>query len=176
MKAILPLFFPTILLTFKGNAQQQEGETCLFTCMHHIDPRKTVDDYIRDFELFTGTEQDIYQYGANGTFLQLAGYIGSELDTLGLITTSMRKAIDSGYAVIAIIKPAEGWLYHVIIVYQYEPIGPGNPLINRLVYYDPKTGINTNRIPIWDFMEQQRFCVAVKKRRLLTRTDFEQLH
>ena len=59
-------------LTFSAHGQMQDGQTCLFTCIKHLDPIKSVDQLIRNFHQLTRTRQNVYTDGAIGTIREVA--------------------------------------------------------------------------------------------------------
>ena len=84
-------------LTFSAHGQMQDGQTCLFTCIKHLDPIKSVDQLIRNFHQLTHPRQNVYTDGAIGTIREVAQFIGSEVHTKNLNGTSITGALDSGY-------------------------------------------------------------------------------
>lgn len=167
MKTILTAF--TIFLSLFAYSQRQEGQTCLFTCLNHIDSRKSVSDYIHDYSLFTHTRRDVYLNGAKGSTEEIASFIRSEFDTIDLRKCSIISAIDSGYAVIALVRPGHSWcqnVQHVITIQGYYSTDPKNPTITELIFYDPDTGNSKERITLEDFLVHwQLYCVAVRAAR-----------
>jgi hypothetical protein len=158
-----------IILALSAVGQRQEGQTCLFTCMNHLGPSKSVFDYIRDFNRFTGTRQDVYSDGAAGTVKELSQFIKSEFDTKDLDKTSIIDAIDSGYSVISMVHSMRESEYsnlaHVIVLEGYSSTDPKNPETTYLVFYDPLTGSDAERIPLEDFLTNwQVYGLGVKRR------------
>lgn len=157
-----------IVLALRADGQKQEGQTCLFACMNHVDPRKSVDDYIRDFNQFTGSRQDVYSDGAAGTTKELAQFIKSEFDTEDLKKTTIMHAIDSGYSIISIVQPRH-WscmsAMHVIVLQGYHSSDLNDPFNTELVFYDPETGSNTERVTLAEFTAKwQVYALGVKRK------------
>lgn len=160
---------PLVLtLSLSAQGQRQDGQTCLFTCMNHVDPRKTVDRYIRDFSRLTHTRQDVYSSGATATLEEFEQFFKSEFDTKDLQLTSVTDAIDSGYSIISIVQK---WdisypdLTHVIVLESYRSKNPKNPIITTLRFYDPATGNDEGSVTLEDFRANwQVYILGVKPR------------
>jgi hypothetical protein len=162
MKNILLTF--TSLLSLNAFGQMQAGQTCLFTCMHHVDPRKSVEKYIHDFSLFEHTKQDVFHNGAMGTLQEIVQFIKSEFDTIDLAKTGVIGAIDSGYVVFALVQE-ESDLLHAIVIHRYYSIDPKNDRFTKLIYYDPATGSDDEHVRLKDFLlDWQLYSVGVKHR------------
>lgn len=166
MKSILIAF--AIGLTLIAHGQTQRGQSCLFTCMYHLDLSKSVDQYIQDFSLFTHTLQDIYSDGARGSIREVAQFIRSELNTKNLDRTSIIEALDSGYSVISVVRPwgdQHSDYLHVIVLQGYYSTDPTNPVITVLIFYEPSTGTSNRRVKLEDFLANwQLYSAGVKSK------------
>ena len=153
-----------ILLTLSVYGQIQAGQTCLFTCMYHVDPRKSVEEYIHDFRLFEHTKQDVFHNGATGTLREIVQFIKSEFDTINLTNAGIIGAIDSGYVVFALVQEDPD-LLHAIVIHHYKSLDPKNARITKLIYYDPGTGSDDEQVRLKDFLRNWQISfTGVKKK------------
>ena len=138
------ILFLMSLSTYAVNTRPEEpqrGNTCLFTCMNHLQPSKSVDDFIADFNSFLGTNQDGYTSGAKATLQQNSDFINSEFKTKDLREVGLMPALDSGYNVLTCLKLYDENgvpTYHEIVLTGYVPNENYKKI--KLKFYDPQTG------------------------------------
>jgi hypothetical protein len=148
-------------------AQKQVGQTCLFTCLHKIDPTRTVKQYIQAFTLYTGsgTVGEIYDNGPVASIQTLLGYIATVTDTISVSHIGLIGALDSGYQVMASIhfQDQDGNdLQHEILISGYRSKDKLNARVTDLLFYDPNSG-RTERMNMQDFLTtSQLYSIAVK--------------
>jgi hypothetical protein len=164
-KYIMILLFAIAALNSKG--QKQEGQTCLFTVLHRVDPSRTVKQYVTAFNTFVGEKQDVYENGPVASIQTLLGFIGSQVDTISVTHMGLINALDSGYAVMSSIhfQDEQGNnLEHEILITGYRSKDKANARLTDLLFYDPNSG-RTEKMNMQDFLTtSQLYSIAVKSK------------
>jgi hypothetical protein len=151
------------LSTFAGNPEAQDGQTCLFTVLHYINPDKPVNDFIRDFKIFTHSNGDIYKDGAKATANQIINYVSTEFDTVNSI--SVLDGLDRGDVVmstITILTEDGNSIYHEILFTSYKAKETNNPFKIDLFFYNPATG-KQEKINMMEWMKSNPLYFIVVK-------------
>lgn len=140
----LVLFLLIILASVTAKAQKiQEGQTCLFQCIHYVHPDTSVRTIIDSFIRYTGTDQDIYQDGAKATVQQTINFIATQVDTFDVNRIGVVKALQQHYRILTVIQLTDdnGNLYdHEIVLMSLKASDPNNPATIKLLFYDPAFG------------------------------------
>jgi hypothetical protein len=138
------------LWALKGRAQVQDGETCLFTCMYHINKTCTISEYEYDFRKQVGGNKNIERDGAKATWGEMIAFIKSELPTqYGAILP----ALDSGYKVMTTLWVGAG-VAHAIVIEGH--------VCNELVFYNPAYDVH-DFIGYAEFMQSQPIYAIICK-------------
>jgi hypothetical protein len=141
---ILTVILLALFANFAAKAQSiQEGQTCLFQCLHYVHPDTSVKTIIDSFNRYTGTDQDIYQDGAKATVQQTINFIATQVDTFDVRRIGVVKALQDHYRILTVIQLTDdnGNLYdHEIILMSLKATDPNDPATVRLLFYDPAFG------------------------------------
>lgn len=138
---LILLVLELFCLRYRASAQVQHGQTCLFTCMNHIDKSRTVDQYIDAFNEYTGTEQDIYYYGASATVDQMIGFIKSQFKTVEM---PFLTALDQRLPILSTVWTDDtyddDYTHAVVFEAYYSKTTLRDPYNIILIFYNPAYG------------------------------------
>jgi len=166
-KKTLIVFLLAMFASFTTQAQtKQEGQTCLFQCIHYIHPDTSVRTIIQSFDKFTGTNQDVYDSGARATVQKTIDFIATQVDTFDVNRMGVINALKSNYRIMTMMKITDddGNVYdHEIVLVAVKGKDLADPSTVKLLYYNPATGrIEEIRYIQWVKTISPRYVIPVK--------------
>ena len=131
----------------------QDGNTCLFECMHYVDPSYTVDEYIQ----MLAPDQDVVNDGYSGSAQDIINFVHTHFDAEYGPWLYMLKA---GFVILTTVP--EGEYNHAIVL--TAVVDKTLELSDaKLYFYDPAFG-KIGKMGYLDFVNTQpRYAIAIKQ-------------